>query len=509
MKSPLQEGAAVQQASCETASIIPPAPLPIDVVHYSRGRDKYDAYPEQRTAATFAAFVDAVLSDRSTAKGLIWISAPFAQNGDGRHHRCRDGVLPRRFLAFDLDGGTREAAAELGFYFCGYSGFWYTTSSHTAETPHLRYILELTRPVDRAGGIRLGAAMQRQVEARLGALKLDPSVYRADQPVFGPLRNADVGFYGGDPVDVDKVLKDAPPLEERAGRAERAAAIASDDPVVRALTDRGAIKRDHGDGKLSIACPFKAQHTEPGGESSTVYFLPNFGGVRYGKFGCLHRHCEGRQQEDFLTALGLAPREVWREQAFGAAPYDDLPPVGSYDAAAQEGARRHTEGAKGPAEDEPRLGNGAAEDQSHVILTRGDTMPVKPIRWTWDGYLARSKLHVLAGAIGTGKSTIAIDFAAVVTTGGQWPDGTKCDPGDVLVWSDEDDPEDTLLPRFLAAGGDPRRIHFVTGTVDRDGKRHFDPATDIPELDCRGAEHHGSGTGDRGSRGDGGSWRQP
>ena len=51
-----------------------------------------------------------------------------------------------------------------------------------------------------------------------------------------------------------------------------------------------------------------------------------------------------------------------------------------------------------------------------------------------------------------------------------------------MVWSDEDDPEDTLLPRFLAAGGDPKRIHFVTGTVDRDGKRHFDPATDIPEL---------------------------
>jgi hypothetical protein len=44
------------------------------------------------------------------------------------------------------------------------------------------------------------------------------------------------------------------------------------------------------------------------------------------------------------------------------------------------------------------------------------------------------------------------------------------------------DPADTLLPRFLAAGGDPRRVHFVTGSVDRDGVRQFDSATDIPAL---------------------------
>ncbi len=89
---------------------------------------------------------------------------------------------------------------------------------------------------------------------------------------------------------------------------------------------------------------------------------------------------------------------------------------------------------------------------------------------------------MLAGAPGTGKSTIALTLAAVVTAGGRWPDGTKCAPGHVLVWSDEDDPADTLLPRFLAAGGDPRRVHFVIGSVDRDGARQFDPATDIPAL---------------------------
>jgi putative DNA primase/helicase len=117
-----------------------------------------------------------------------------------------------------------------------------------------------------------------------------------------------------------------------------------------------------------------------------------------------------------------------------------------------------------------------------ALLARGDTLNVEPIRWLWDGWLARGKLHMLAGAPGTGKSTIASALAATTTTGGQRPDGTKCTPGDVIVWSDEDDPEDTLLPRFLAAGGDPKRLHIVTGTADNNGVRQFDPATDIPAL---------------------------
>jgi putative DNA primase/helicase len=89
---------------------------------------------------------------------------------------------------------------------------------------------------------------------------------------------------------------------------------------------------------------------------------------------------------------------------------------------------------------------------------------------------------MLAGAPGAGKSTIALTLAAVVTTGGRWPDGTKCTPGHVLVWSGEDDPADTLLPRLLAAGGEKKRFHIVSGTVDRDGPRQFDPATDLPAL---------------------------
>lgn len=66
------------------------------------------------------------------------------------------------------------------------------------------------------------------------------------------------------------------------------------------------------------------------------------------------------------------------------------------------------------------------------LLCGGDLTP-EPIRWLWDGWLARGKLHVLAGAPGQGKSTIAMALAASVTVGGRWPDGTRAAQGNVLV----------------------------------------------------------------------------
>jgi putative DNA primase/helicase len=43
--------------------------------------------------------------------------------------------------------------------------------------------------------------------------------------------------------------------------------------------------------------------------------LPNFAGVRYGKFVCLHSHCKDRHQRDFLQALELEPKRVWGQQS--------------------------------------------------------------------------------------------------------------------------------------------------------------------------------------------------
>jgi putative DNA primase/helicase len=120
--------------------------------------------------------------------------------------------------------------------------------------------------------------------------------------------------------------------------------------------------------------------------------------------------------------------------------------------------------------------------QDGVILVNGSDLKPEPVRWLWDGWLAMGKLHILAGAPGQGKTTIAIGFAATVTSGGRWPDGSRCTPGNVLIWSGEDDPADTLLPRLLAAGADASRVFFVTGARVNGELDSFDPSRDMLAL---------------------------
>lgn len=118
-----------------------------------------------------------------------------------------------------------------------------------------------------------------------------------------------------------------------------------------------------------------------------------------------------------------------------------------------------------------------------VDLVCGADIKPLPITWLWEGWLAAGKLTILAGAGGTGKTTLALGLAAAITTGGQWPDGTQCHgQGNVLIWSSEDSPNDTLVPRMIASVADMRRCHFIQGITQDGEKKPFDPATDIGEL---------------------------
>ncbi|MGD9582139.1 MAG: AAA family ATPase [Lysobacterales bacterium] len=117
-----------------------------------------------------------------------------------------------------------------------------------------------------------------------------------------------------------------------------------------------------------------------------------------------------------------------------------------------------------------------------VELIRGSDLQPEPIAWLWPGWIARGKLHVFGGAPGTGKTTIAMALAAVITNGGCWPDGTRSAIGNVLIWSGEDDPADTLIPRLILAGADLQRVHFIAAVTDAGERRPFDPARDTEPL---------------------------
>jgi putative DNA primase/helicase len=118
-----------------------------------------------------------------------------------------------------------------------------------------------------------------------------------------------------------------------------------------------------------------------------------------------------------------------------------------------------------------------------VVLTKASGIKVVPVQWLWQDWLAQGKVHLLAGAPGQGKTTIALAFAATVSTGGKWPDGRRSARGNVLIWSGEDDPADTLIPRLMAMGADLDRVHFIEA-MRVDGEAvPFDPSRDMPDLE--------------------------
>lgn len=125
---------------------------------------------------------------------------------------------------------------------------------------------------------------------------------------------------------------------------------------------------------------------------------------------------------------------------------------------------------------------------SEVAMLRGCDLKPEAIQWIWPGWLAAGKLHILGGAPSTGKTTIGMSLAATVTTKGNWPDGAYSPQGNVVIWSGEDDPADTLIPRLILSGADLTRVYFVGDVTDGNGKRSFDPARDMKPLADKLAE---------------------
>ncbi|WP_368639728.1 AAA family ATPase [Castellaniella ginsengisoli] len=128
-----------------------------------------------------------------------------------------------------------------------------------------------------------------------------------------------------------------------------------------------------------------------------------------------------------------------------------------------------------------------------VRLLRAAECEPQAVQWLWRHWLPRAAITIVAGMPGTGKTTLALSIASIVSGVGSWPDGTGCaEPGNVVIWSGEDDIQATLLPRLIAMGADRDRIHFVTQIHDRGRFREFDPSTDIRQLMMKIAEIGGA-----------------
>jgi AAA domain len=117
---------------------------------------------------------------------------------------------------------------------------------------------------------------------------------------------------------------------------------------------------------------------------------------------------------------------------------------------------------------EPK-GNG--KDEIFHLVRVGGVQPVG-VNWLWVDRLARGKLTLLGGNPDLGKSQIATDVAARLSTGKHWPPkGARAPLGSTIFICSEDDVADTIRPRAEAVGANLDKLHVLKSTVIRDGKR--------------------------------------
>ncbi len=131
-----------------------------------------------------------------------------------------------------------------------------------------------------------------------------------------------------------------------------------------------------------------------------------------------------------------------------------------------------------PPDEEP-----AQAAPSRLSTIRLSDVQPERVSWLGPGRIPAGKLVTLDGDPSLGKSTLSLAFAAIVTTGGTWPDNTPCAfPGDVILLSAEDGLADTVRPRLDAARADVTRVHAVQGVTLPDGTLRPPTLTDVDEL---------------------------
>lgn len=127
--------------------------------------------------------------------------------------------------------------------------------------------------------------------------------------------------------------------------------------------------------------------------------------------------------------------------------------------------------------------NGAGHDQGFVLIEHLGSHNPERLSWIWHHWLVAGKLQILAGAPGTGKTSLAIWMAAIVSSGARWLDQAIDIPArDVVIWSGEDTIDDVILPRLMASGADCDRVFVPHAVIQDDARRAFDPAEDLAGL---------------------------
>ena len=101
---------------------------------------------------------------------------------------------------------------------------------------------------------------------------------------------------------------------------------------------------------------------------------------------------------------------------------------------------------------------------AELKIIKASEVECHEIEWLWYPLIPYGKVTVIQGDSGDGKSLMVLKLAAMLTQGEAMPftDGGGQDPINVIYQSSEDDADDTIVPRFIKAGGDPNRLLFIS-----------------------------------------------
>lgn len=102
------------------------------------------------------------------------------------------------------------------------------------------------------------------------------------------------------------------------------------------------------------------------------------------------------------------------------------------------------------------------------IIKWGHETKTVDIDWLWKPFIPYSKVTIIEGDGGDGKTTMILTIAAMLSQGIQPPalvrghlqPSTSCEPVTTFYLTNEDEVADSSLKRFVRAGGDARRFAY-------------------------------------------------
>jgi KaiC/GvpD/RAD55 family RecA-like ATPase len=184
-----------------------------------------------------------------------------------------------------------------------------------------------------------------------------------------------------------------PSTTSKASTSTRGEHLDVEDPVADWLEAEGLVTTETRRGALVITCPWSHEHSsDTDGSTSTVWFRAGTNGHPTGHFRCQHAHCEHRNRQDFLAAVGYPDDR--------ADDFEDLGP-------------------------DPEAGK---DDKSPSELS-AFAFKLQPIHefaaqpsggWIVKNVIPRAELGIIYGASGSGKTFIILDIALAVARGVPW-----------------------------------------------------------------------------------------